>query len=217
MTGDDDDKKVKDLLDAATRAELERWFGLPSFEQLADRGAVPRPPPEPEDPELVEVRRKRAEAIAAVDPAIIESHRRRIEPSRSLVSFKEVVVLRADPGIARLDLAMIGRLGAIAEPREVEIAEPLRDDLRDCTPQALLRDLHRPETEFPKVFEIVDAAATQRLDASAAVASAMATRWTLDLPPLSPMQQAYAFSTELRDERRRPWIEITMPLRRVTG
>ena len=29
MVPADDDPKVKDMLDAATRADLERWFGLP--------------------------------------------------------------------------------------------------------------------------------------------------------------------------------------------
>lgn len=216
MTGDDDDKKVKDLLDAGTRAELERWFGLPSFEQLAERGVVPATPPAPEDPEVVEVRRKRAEAIAAVDPAIVEAHRRRIEPPTPLIKPRPDVALRIDPDIALLDLAMIARVGVLAEPREVEIAEALRDDLRDCTPQALLRDLHRPETDFPKVFEIVDAAASQRLDASAAVAAAMTTSLKLTIPPKSPMREAYALSVELRNERRQPWADINMPLRRVT-
>ena len=55
-----DDKKVKELLAASTRAELERWFGLPSFEQLSERGVEPRPPEE--DPEFAVIRKRREDA-----------------------------------------------------------------------------------------------------------------------------------------------------------
>ena len=36
-TDDDDDLKVKQLLDPATEADLARWFSLPSFQQLAEQ------------------------------------------------------------------------------------------------------------------------------------------------------------------------------------
>jgi hypothetical protein len=217
MAENQDDKadpKVKELIDAATRADLERWFGLPSFEQLAEQGVQPAPPPE--DPEIEAVRKRRAEAIAAVDPALLEAHRRRVEPPADLLTFQASLEVRVDPDIAVIDLAMIERGYSIAEPREVEIPEPLRDDLRDCTPQALLRDLHRPEFDFEKQFEIVDVGAEQRFDIVAAVAEAMATRWTL--PPFgpSPFQEARALILELRDDRHRPWTEIKMPNRQVT-
>jgi hypothetical protein len=214
MADNETDKKVKDLIDAATRAELERWFGMPSFEQLADRGIKPEPPPE--DPEMLAVRKRRAEAIAAVDPALVEAHRRRTDPPANLIKFKAVIDVHADPSIARLDLSMIDRQHTIAEPRERELPEDLRDDLGDCTPQALLRDLHRPELSFEKVFEVVDMSAEQRLDVVAAVAEAMRTRWPLPAFGPTPLQQARALLRELRDDRHRPWIEIRMPNRQVT-
>jgi len=37
---DSDDKKVKDLLDAATQRELENWFKLPSFDQAAEQAPI---------------------------------------------------------------------------------------------------------------------------------------------------------------------------------
>jgi hypothetical protein len=214
MADNQEEKKVKDLIDAATRAELERWFSLPSFEQLADRGVKPEPPPE--DLEVTAVRKRRAEAIAAVDPTLVEAHRRRTEPRADLVKFKASIDVRIDPGIARLDLAMLERQHSVAEPREIELPEELQDDLRECTPQALLRDLHRAELDFDKVFERVDMSAEQRFDIVAAVAQAMATRWTL--PPLgrSPFYEARALILELRDDRHRPWTDIKMPNRRVT-
>jgi hypothetical protein len=213
-TEDDKDPKVKDLIDAATRADLERWFGLPSFEQLADQGIAPAPPPE--DEEMAAVRKRRAEAIAAVDPALLEAHRRRVEPRADLLRFQASIDVRVDPNIARIDLAGIEQGHSIAEPREVEIPEPLRDDLRDCTPQAMLRDLHRLELDFEKQFEIVDVSAEQRVDIVATVAEAMATRWTLPPFGASPFQEARALILELRDDRHRPWTEIRMPNRQVT-
>src|SRR5690349_17528662 len=125
------EQTVKELLDAKTLADLERWFGLPSFQELAER------PPAPEDPELVAKREQRDRAIAAVDPALIEAHRRRVEKSDTLITFQAVIDLRIDPSMARVDLAHIERKLEVAEPREVEISPQLRDDLNECTPQAI--------------------------------------------------------------------------------
>ncbi len=207
---------VKQLLDAKTIAELERWFGLPSFQELADRGESP--PPEEEDPDLVAVREQRAKAIAAVDPELVEAHRRRTESGESLLRFEAVIDLRIDPSVARIDLDHLDRMHTIAEPREVEIPEPLRDDLRECTPQAILRDLHRPELYFDKLFEVVDMAAEQRLDIVAAVDDAMRTSWKL--PPFgrSIAAEGRALIAELREERMRDIAHFLpqFPNRRVT-
>src|SRR5689334_7444755 len=117
---DDDDKTVKELIDAATRAELERWFGLPSFTQVEEeRAAAPA-----EDPDIVAVRERREKAIAAVDPAMVEWHRRRTDAPEDLIKFKPTIEVRVDPDVALLDHAMIER-GSIAEPREVEIPDAL--------------------------------------------------------------------------------------------
>lgn len=211
---DDDDRKVKDVLDASTRAELERWFGRPSFEQLAERGALPQAPLE--DPEIAAVRKRRDEAIAAVDPAMLEAHRLRVEPPHDLIQPRPPVKLNVDPGIARFDQAMIDRWNGIAEPRQVERPGELDDDLRECTPQALLRDLHRPELAFDKQFEVVDVIADYRREIATIVAEVMATHTRLPPREDSPFHKARALLLELRAERQRPWTEIKMPLRRVT-
>jgi hypothetical protein len=207
------DQTVKQLLDAKTLADLERWFGLPSFQELADKGQPP-----PEDPEVEAVRERRAKAIAAVDPEMLEAHRRRTERGDSLIRFQAVIDVRVDPSIARVDLDRIERHHTIAEPREVEIPEPLRDDLNECTPQAILRDLHRPEMYFDKVFEIVDMAAEQRLDIVAAVDDAMRTNWKLPPFGCSLAAEGRALIAELKEERMRSIAHFLpqLPNRRVT-
>jgi hypothetical protein len=209
-----DDKKVKDLIDAGTRADLERWFGLPSFEQLADQG-VKAPPPE--DPEEVAQRKRLADALAAVNPAFVEAHRRRTTPPPDLVKFTFAIEIRVNEQPLLLDQAMIDRQLAIAEPREYQRPDDLPDELKNCTPQALLRDLHRPELTFDKLFDIIDVTADMRVDVVAAIAEALAFRPTL--PAIEARhREARAALDEARDMRRRRWTELTvkMPNRRVT-
>lgn len=214
--GDAPDQTVKHLLDAATRAELERWFGLPSFQQLADKGEAP---PRTEDPGVAATKERRAQAIANVDPAMLEAHRQRVESIETLLKFVQTIDVQIDPAtVARIDLKLAERGYAVGEPREVEIPEQLRDDLAECTPQAILRDLHRPELYFNKTFEIVDMAAEQRLDVVAVVAEAMATSWAL--PPLEKPAavEARALLAELRGDRFRDIAHFlpNLPNRRVT-
>jgi hypothetical protein len=209
------ERKVKELIDAATRAELEAWFSLPSYEQLAEQGK-PAAPPE-DDAELVALRKRRADAIAAVDPALLEEHRLRTEPQFELIKFKAVLELQIDPDLACFDHSMVDRQRSVAEPRYVEIPEHLEDDLKERVPQALLRDLHRPEIDFTKVFEIVDPLAEQRVSMAAVIRKAMAPR-KLELPG-SRFPDACAARREFHRELRKPWAEaakLPMPNRRVT-
>jgi hypothetical protein len=210
----DDDKKVKDVLDAVTLAELQKWFSLPTFEQAAEQ----QPAPREDDAELVASRERRDKALAAIDPALLDRIMFRIETRpETLLQFAATIDVQIDPEMAFFDQKMADSVATFAEPREVEISDELKDDLRDCTPQALLRDLHRPETDFDKTFEIVDTAAEQRFDIVAEVASAMRTSWKL--PPLddSPWVQSRRLLDEVRADRKRPWVDAlkNMPNRRV--
>ncbi len=216
MSTDDDDKRVKDILDAGQMAALERWFGLPSFDQLAEQG---KPAAEPEiDPEVLEVRRKREAAMAAVDPALLQRILFRVEENpETLRNFEAKIDVHVREDVGMFDATMAEKGFSLAEPREVEISEDLRDDLKDCTPQAQLRDLHRPETFFDKLFEIVDPIAEERVDLVAEIATAMRTRWTLPRRELGPFDEGMALWREARTDRYRSWTEalLKMPNRRV--
>jgi hypothetical protein len=66
--------------------------------------------------------------------------------------------------------AMASKIG---EPREVELSYLLYDDLKERVPQALLRDLHRPEEYFGKYYELTQVAEgipDVRRDIAAAIA-----------------------------------------------
>lgn len=207
-----DDKTVKELFGSATAADLERWFGLPSFEQLADEG---KKPARPDDPAADAARKRHDAAIAAADPAFLEAHNRRTAPRDDLIQFKAVIEVGIDPDLALLDLAMIERPLATAEPREVEIPFQLEDDLKTCTPQALLRDLHRAELTFNKTFEAVDLSEELRFDLTGAITEAMTTRWNA-ASARSPLDEARELIRQAHRDRRQPWAELQTPNRRGT-
>src|SRR5688500_14300767 len=100
-TDDDNDPKVKQLLDPATEADLARWFGLPSFQQLAEA-----PPKEPVvvDPEMQAVVERRDKALAAVDPALVDRIRVRTEERpETLVKFAATIDVRVDERFGNID------------------------------------------------------------------------------------------------------------------
>jgi hypothetical protein len=209
----DDEPKVKELLDAATQADLERWFGLPSVTQLEEEGKQAGPA---DDAEMVEAMARRDRALASVDPGLIAEIWSRTEERPSPIVFKPSVEIVIDETVALFDHGMVDRAMTIADPREVEIPDALIEDLKDCTPQALLRDLHRPESYFDKTFEIVDAAAEQRLDIVAEVKSAMSTNWKLPAFGRTALDESRDLLAGVRAQRRQKWIEFLPHLQNRT-
>ena len=209
-------------IDDVTRAELERWFGLPSFAQVAE-GDIPKGAVQiPEDPEIAAVRVRREKALAAIEPRFLDAIAARAARRAAPYRERPPIEIRVREDVAITDLAAIERQHLIAEPREVEVPQEMQDDLKDCTPQALLRDLHRPELDFEKTFEVVDMAADQRVDIVAMVDEAMKTAWRLTTADVSgmPKDESLAIIAQLRAERRTPWPALwkarPLPNRKVT-
>lgn len=207
-------KPLADVVDAVTAAELERWFGLPSFEQAAESAAA-----KPEDPEIVAVRERRAKVLELIDPTLLAWIDARYELAWTLIEpdappIESKVVL----DMALFDAQMAE--GRVAEPRDRERPEDIEEELKDQTPQALLRDLHRAVLFFDKQFEIVDFAAEQTLDIVAEVRTAMATNWKLPELGDPPSAAMAKMSAEIREERLLPWANlpkrVNFPNRRVT-
>jgi hypothetical protein len=215
----DDDLKVKQLLqgrvplDPSTQADLDRWFGMPSAMQLEDEGKQVGPV---DDADMAAVIERRNRALASVDPALLDAIRIRTEDRPNPIVFKPTLEVVIDEKTAFFDHGMVDRALTIAEPREVEIPEALTDDLKECTPQALLRDLHRPETFFDKTFEIVDAAAEQRLDIVAEVDSAMRTSWKLPAFGKTPLAESREMIHEMQAQRRQKWTDFLPRLQNRT-
>jgi hypothetical protein len=199
-----------ELIDESTRADLERWFGLPSFQQLAEQQQAPKPV---DDPEWAQFRKRRADALAAVDPNMVEAHRRRVERQRELKLFQSEIEPRIRTDITMIDQTAIDRGHTIAEPRTYDLPSDLEDALAERTPQALLRDLHRPELIFEKMFEWFDPTAEHRIDLRAIINEALAFRASSTRTFASKVREARALLTEIRQERRKPWTALTSKMR----
>lgn len=213
---DDDSRErtAKEIIDEGTQADLERWFGLPSVQAVVERGDQVKVS---EDPEMVAVREKRAAAIAAADPAFLERHRVKWELAETFLKYKSEIEPIIDPTIASFDHEMLERQIGIAEPRDRELPQALLDDLRECTPQALLRDLHRPEFSFEKYFEVVDMTADQKLDIVEVVKTAMTTDWHIPGFDELPFRAGRQLNLDLAVTRSAPLTDLlpTLPNRRV--
>jgi hypothetical protein len=211
MTDENDDRKAKQVVDAATQQDLERWFGLPSFTQLGEEGKQAQAPTPDIDPEMAKVIERRDKALAHVDPVFLDEifARHDAKPEDVLVFEKIIDVRVAETDFGAVDEQLVQRAGLIAEPREYELSEELRDDMKECTPQAMLRDLHRPEKYFDKQLEYPDLAEAglEPVDAVKERKIAMTTRWTMPSPKAPARVEAELMWNAVRSERRRNWLD----------
>jgi hypothetical protein len=222
MAPDDDDDDRKLPLDAATQADLMRWFGLPSYTQVEEEAAKAKTP-EQVSPELAAavaaVVERRNEAVEAVDKALLEAiyARHDVDP-KDLFVFKQELDIQIDEKFGAVDEELVAKASSIAEPREVELPDALIDALKECTPQALLRDRHRAERYFDKTFEVIDSLEEARVDASAEAKTAMTTTWKIPPREEPAFHASMRIWQQIKAERRRPWTEIlsSLPSRRVS-
>lgn len=216
---DDDDRKVSNMLDAATQADLARWFGLPSFTEVEEEAAkAPHVTPEM-DPAVAAAVERRNEALDAVDKTLLESLYTRydIDP-KDLFIFQQELDVQIDENFGAVDEELVAKASSIAEPRSVELPDALIDALKECTPQALLRDLHRAEKYFDKTWEVVDVLEEARVDSSAEARTAMTTQWKMPPREEPAFYESRRVWLQLKAERRRPWVELLPSLssRRVS-
>jgi hypothetical protein len=202
-TDDPDEPRVKDM-DPATIAQLASWFDLPSIATLED-GAAPMAPPEPTEAEKVKAHR--AEVLAQIDPgflAHLERHRHETE------TLRKVHPPERPWDAGRVTLFDVSTVPPPIDPYdlpEVHIPAELNRDLKICTPQAFLRDLHRPEKEFwvqlRSPWDDVDEEPAPR-DPMAPIREIIATRY--HPTPLPPAAVSIAASiADLKGLLARPW------------
>jgi hypothetical protein len=134
-------------LDAKTRAELSRWFGLPAVPQTT---LVPA-----EDDEQALWRQRREAAAAACDPALVEQLYA-WESRADAMTYDDGDSAALQQKYNRQS-TVSGNFAATVVGGQVTDRETpfeVQANLRSCAPQALLRDLYRPQMFFPKEFEI---------------------------------------------------------------
>lgn len=129
-------------LDPATIAQLAAWFGAPA-------AAGPAPGhPAPEATGGGDAATRRARALAAVDPGFVSAHQARWSRGEALLRVTAPVP-RPRRAPSKFDLA-VWNLHLGDEPRETERPEDISETLKHPAPQALLRDLHRTEQQWPR-------------------------------------------------------------------
>jgi hypothetical protein len=158
MATDDDDTRAKDL-DPAQLAELAAWFALPStqvYEEQKARAADESA----EEREWREARERRDAATAAADPAFIDHifrHDTRPPPFKPLPRMELIIDERnrivLDFVRRELDRVEQGE-AAMGEERSYPIPRDIANAItQDNAPQAILRDLFRPVSDYHLRFE----------------------------------------------------------------
>lgn len=227
MTDDDPtsaskDPKVKELVDrdpsepldrfvdAETAAQLERWFGLPSFAQVEAGEVEVDDGLDGLDPGVAAVRDRRKRIAQEIDPELLAAIEQRHTPPDDLIKFAVTLEPR-DLDIALVDPTYFESRAAIGEVREYEWPEDIQEALHENTPQALLRDLHRLETDFDQPsdefvnFEDEEPPEPLIIDLRSKIDAVMAMRFRAEpvvLPDVSTLMD------EFRTEVRRSWVEI---------
>lgn len=226
MTDDDPkDPKVKDLVerdrsqpleelvDPATAAQLERWFGLPSFAQV-EAGEVKLV----EDPEVVAIRERRQRLAEEIDPAFLAALDKRYTLPEGTFKF----VPEIEPFNTRMALFDATRYlvegDVLPEERTYDTPEDIYDALKENAPQALLRDLHRPETDFDQpvdeFWQEEEQEAPPPLVMDIAARTREAINFRFEFQPFEPID-ASRLREDFLSEVRAPWPEVLTRARLV--
>lgn len=135
----------------AELAELSSWFARPSREVVEEQAAAAAAVAERSAQEAARDKRL-AELAAQADPrlvALLERH------ETSVASYYHPIPPPApiiDPTILRIRVRSPEEEAQVADGREYERSPDVTDDLGVSAPQAVLRDLFRPVTEYTAQF-----------------------------------------------------------------
>jgi len=188
--------ELQEELDPETIAQLARWFGLPSFTELAEQEA--------ESAQDAAWREKREKIEAAADPALMAHLGELSRVGDGLRQITGSVAVHVEAPIECLDPTFSERFGAVADAREIEIPWEIEDELKQCTPQAILRDLHRPEENFFAQMELQEPPAMPPSDAMREIREIMTTSFHF-APPASTSARIRTAQEDLRWMRGTDW------------
>ncbi len=214
-------EELERQLDPSVRAELESWFARPSALVVNEqREAAEQAPPDTltlgfgdgMDAQLAAEaaeRKKRVDAAAAVIFPwmydMLERHTRSAERHREIVPPTPVL----DPSILAVAVPAEEEMATIGEPRVYELSREIEAALGEAAPQAVLRDLYRPETEFSIQLTAPDDASDQPTDAHREVLAALDWR-PEPVEVLALAESARLAHAEFREITAPPWAE-TVP------
>lgn len=191
-------------LDPLTIAQLAAWFGPP------EPGVGPAGPA-PEPARTPDAATRRARALAAVDPRFVAAHRARWSRGEALLHVTAPPWRPRRPA-SKFDLA-VWNLHLGDPPRETERPEDIGDTLKDPTPQAILRDLHRVDQPWLKRLLPTDLGVdVAGLDTRAKIDAVLAINYVVrvDDEPIPARIMAEA-SADLRARLAQSWEDSYVP------
>ncbi len=205
-----DDEATSPDIDPDLVSRLETWFGPlgpPAHETPAEAHGFDDVWLPPESPHQ-EWRRARALEAASRGP-LAASIERRSAAYGAMIEPLPPMELGPDLGIARLDLSVWPNPPARG-PRELIRPEDLAEAVAEQVPQAVLRDLNRPEPEVGPIvlerIEIVGETGTRPLEMVRAVID---TRYRIDIKALvdtpGQIRQSMAELRQRIDDE--PWAD----------
>jgi hypothetical protein len=200
---------LEDKLDPATIAQLASWFALPSFAELEER----RKAEEPQVDEVDEARKERRARIEEVaDRQLLANMERWKTAGDPLIHLPPQMEIKIGGDIRANITDVTEGMGSLAEPREREMPHWMEEDLRETAPQAILRDLHRPELDFNLYFEQIEHQPTlSEMRGVVTATLGMSLRIRPDLrPALESVRDAFA---EVRHWKAARWDELPLPKR----
>ena len=199
---------LEERLDPETVRQLAAWFGLPSYQQLEEERAAANAPTEDSE-RAAEIREMEAKIDAVVDRELLD--RIFSWPTAGDAMFDEIVPpeLHLRERLLLSDERFSEVLGAIGEPREVQIPRELEEDLQECTPQAMLRDLYRPEPQFDKYLTYGEPEPTPA-SLIADIRTIACADYTVRPEPSARTRYEDALA-ELRRVKALPWGDLSKP------
>lgn len=200
------DEVQSPLVDAKTMAQLASWFGLPSFTELEERGAA-APEEAPDDKHWREIREKLA---AHVQPAMIERVASKVHSADRLLLVREPGPMASEAVVLLHDERFSDQMAMAIEPRVLELSSEHLSDLNDCAPQAILRDLYRPEADFCEPCTWREQLEPPRADDLLEVREIMKLRFPMP-PWIKPVGEYLEAVADMRIWMAKDWGALPIP------
>lgn len=216
------DRSESDELSAVEQARLAQWFGAAAFVEphLTDRAAQANATTDStnsidagrEAPDSGLTRHERWQrAEFELDPVLVADLERRETEADSFRAQTGTLAVSSDT-FASMTGVEKWQFSDAAERRDTERPWELAGLLAEVTPQAVLRDLHRPVKDFGAIQlepTLLGTGAGSMLNATAAGHTIMTTRYRIDINDFPTA--AVPISADLHDLRTRlnePWGEL---------